>query len=425
MKVECPNCKKVLQAPDEWAGRKVKCPGCKKPIALPKGGAAEPELNLDLNSLEAIEDAGEALVFERKGKPLTLKQAQQAVATDKPPPKADPHVRTCSKCGQTLRSEDIYSDLMCRNCGATVPGAEIESKENLKAKYTSAMAGRMTTKVSFYTGFTSAAIYPLPAIANILLGMGIALATIALPLGGVLAFTESSSLNPINERGADGGGSAAWVGVFLTVMFIAQGIYFGAVGYYILIDTIRAVTAGNEQPPNLTWNVINLGAALGGYAALLAFYAIVLIALMGGIPTGMDDLASISAPWKLMVIALLTFGVPMNMIGLASSHAFDGLHPVKVFRSIARLLGHYTFLFLIVLLYLGFYVGLMWAVMSWAGPAIADAATHGIKNGLVKLLIGVCAWAVVMGLGFYFAYSIGRILGLFSRTYREEIEFEM
>ena len=115
----------------------------------------------------------------------------------------------------------------------------------------------------------------------------------------------------------------------------------------------------------------------------------------------------------------------MNMIGLASSHAFDGLHPVKVFRSIARLLGHYTFLFLIVLLYLGFYVGLMWAVMSWAGPAIAGAATQGIKNGIVKLLIGVCAWAVVMGLGFYFAYSIGRILGLFSRTYREEIEFEM
>ncbi len=45
MKVTCPKCSKVVQAPDEWAGRKVKCPGCKDMIKLPEsqdGAAIEP-----------------------------------------------------------------------------------------------------------------------------------------------------------------------------------------------------------------------------------------------------------------------------------------------------------------------------------------------------------------------------------------------
>jgi hypothetical protein len=37
---------------------------------------------------------------------------------------------------------------------------------------------------------------------------------------------------------------------------------------------------------------------------------------------------------------------------------------------------------------------------------------------------GLGAWAVVLGAGFYFAYSIGRILGLFSRTYNKSLNFE-
>jgi hypothetical protein len=414
-----------LQAPDDWAGRKVKCPSCKGVIALPKPSeeaAAAPAL--DLTSLSALEEAGEVIYQQRRGRRMTLAQAEAARAAEagEAAAPADPTLRTCPQCGQKVRSEDIYSDLMCRHCGATIPGAEVPGEG--RARYTGGMADRITTQVSFYTGFSSAFAYPIPAMMWILMGMGLALATIAVPLGVVLGFTAGAGLNPIAEK-ADYG----WVTIFLTVMFAAQGVYFGAVAYYCLIDTIRTTTAGAEQPPSLTWNVASLGTALAGYAALLGFYAgiilLLIVAYTGHLPRSASDFDVLTRPGSLIVLALLTFGVPMNMIGLSSSHPLDGLSPMRVFRSIGRLIGHYAFLFLIVLLYLGMYVGGTVAVMKWAGPAIQTAANKGMDAGFLSMLGGPLAWSVLIGLGFYFAYSIGRILGLFSRSYRESLDFDL
>jgi hypothetical protein len=117
--------------------------------------------------------------------------------------------------------------------------------------------------------------------------------------------------------------------------------------------------------------------------------------------------------------------VPMNMIGLSSSHALDGLNPVRTFRSIGRVGGHYFFLFLIMLLYLGMYIGGVALVMKWAGPAIMDAANKGMEVGFFKMLGGPIAWCVLIGLGFYFSYMIGRVLGLFARSYKEHLEFDL
>jgi len=68
--------------------------------------------------------------------------------------------------------------------------------------------------------------------------------------------------------------------------------------------------------------------------------------------------------------------------------------------------------------------GSMAAVLRWAGPAILRTAREGIKAGLASMLGGLAAWAVVLGAGFYFAYALGRILGLFSRTYKSNLQFE-
>src|SRR5262245_59078156 len=222
MKVNCPNCRRVLQVPDEWAGRKVKCPGCQKPVSIPAHTPGYEDLNVNFDSLESIESAGEALVFEKKAKPMTLKEAQAASGTKTIAAGSDPKIRACPKCGQKVRSEDIFVDLICRHCGGPIPGHELRDED--KGRYTSDMAGRMQTQTSFYTGFTGAAVYPLPGIAAILLGMAIALGAIAVPLLGILAFTSSSSLNEIN-KGAEN--ANAWVGLFLTIMFCIEGIYFG------------------------------------------------------------------------------------------------------------------------------------------------------------------------------------------------------
>ncbi len=424
MKVRCPNCGKVLRAPDEWAGRKAKCPGCKRPVPLPEDGSSSPDdgLGFDLGTLDSIESAGEAVVHERRAKPMTLKEAQ--AAAEPAPAATDPLIRSCPHCGQKVRVADPYTEVMCRHCGAGIPG--LEADRGKKAKYMDSMKNRIKTEVSFYTGFTSAALYPVPAISSILLGMGIALAIIALPVSGVLAFLSASALNPVAAKEQP---DLGWVGVFLTVMFVAEGVYFGSVGYYALIDSIRATTAGNEQPPQLTWNITKLGAALGGYAALVGFYLVVILLLPlasgRGFPPGREDIVVLSEPVNLIILALMTFSVPMNMIGLSSGHALDGLNPLRAAVSIGRVIGHYVFLFLIVLIYLGFYVGLMYAVMSWAGPAIMQAAREGIAAGYLNMLGGIAAWSLVMGAGFYFAYSIGRILGLFARTYKESLEFEL
>ena len=378
------------------------------------------------NKAQAIyfEDAGDFL-YRQKGKRLTLAEAQAQAGSAQStagPSKADPTIRICPHCGQKVKSEDIYSELICRQCNGSIPGADIVPET--KGRYTGGMADRIKTQVSFYTGFGSAFLYPIPGLVWILLGMGIALATIAVPLLAILAFTAGSGLNPIAEKQDLG-----WVGTFLSVMFAVQGIYFGAVAYYAMIDTIRTTASGGEQPPSLTWNVGNLGVALAGYLALIGFYigivAVMVAIKTGHLPTSMEDLNALGTPGPLIILALLTFCVPMNMIGLASSHALDGLNMVRVFRSIGQLIGHYIFLFLIVLIYLGMYVGGTIAVMKWAGPAIMNSAQKGMEAGLLPMLGGPAAWSVLIGLGFYFAYMIGRILGLFCRSFKEGIDFDL
>lgn len=427
MKARCPECRKSFKAPDEWAGKRVRCPACKKAITLPDTREND-NLGLDLASLGRIETAGEVVEFERPRRALTLREAQAAAAVAERAPREvptrrDPHLRMCPRCGQEVRVADIYTDVICKHCGAGIPGQEFDKGE--KAKYTDGMAGRMSSKVSFYSGFTSAVTYPIPGITHILIAIGIGLGAIALPLGGILAFLAASQLNEQAAR-VDFG----WVGPVMGIAFTIEGIYFSAVAYYLLIDTIRANTSGNESPPGLTWNVINLGAALGGYIILLVVYALLvsfLVMFNGGNfpPMSMADLERIMTPGNLMVLAVLTFGIPMNIIGLSSGTAMDGMHPAKVAKSIFNTIGHYTFLFLISLIAMGFFAGMMVALMKWAGPKMIAAIQQGVAEGVWEILFGLGAWAVVIGFAFYFAYAMGRILGLFARTYRESLEFEI
>ena len=409
MKLNCPSCSKSLNIPDKYAGKKVKCPSCEQPIRIPNAqpvpDAEADDGGFDLASLGDMESHGQAVVFERRGKPMTLKEAQAAQAsktaaeqTEKKP--TDPRMRICPRCQKKVTSNDIYVDLICSHCGAPIPGQELASEE--KARYLDSMANRMGKGVSFYAGFTGALIYPTRAITAIGLGAAIAVGTIAVPLLGILAFTQAGALNPLTaDESKD---SAAWVGMFLTVMFSVEAAYFGAVAFHVVIDAIRATTALNEQPPNLTWNVINLGAALGGYVALLFGYALVVLLMIGGVPTSADDFANLMKPLSLLILSLMTFSVPMNIIGLSSTTAMDGLHPVKVAKSIGKTIGHYFFLFLIVLIYLAINFGIMYGVMSWAGPKIEAAATRGLDAGFGNMLLGVLAWGIVIGSGFYFAY---------------------
>ncbi len=434
MKVVCPSCKKVVQAPDEWAGRKVKCPGCKQPVTLPRESeaAGSPDLHLDIRSLEAIETAGQPVVIERKGKPMTLKEAQAAEAAarsalQEAAARKDPCQRVCPGCGQTTFSPDIYCELICKYCGAAIPGVALEARE--RTSYTTDFEPTSRPE-TFYTGFTKAIGYPVTALPSIGAAMVIALAVVAVPMTAILLFTGAAGANEAVAEKTDFG----WVAVVLTVMFIAEGVYFGAIAYYMLIDSTRATTAGSDTAPEITWNPVSLGAALAGYAALLGFYALVVIILVffttGHLPSTAEDLAAgLMNPVSIVVLVLLTFSVPMNMIGMASANTWDGLNPARFGAAIARTIGHYIFLFLISIIYLAIYIGAMAAVLNWAMPMILKASRPApdasLSGTILTMLAGLGAWSVLIGVALYFACVIGRILGLFSRTYRERIGFEL
>lgn len=433
MKVSCPNCSKVLQAPDEWAGRKVKCPKCKSPITLPAGDptGGRSDIGFDLGSLEAIESAGQPVMVEqKKRKPMTMKEAQAAEAAAKAgqevgPTKADPTLRICPKCHQKARSEDLYSEIICRNCGAAIPGvSKVSDKGSYKTEFKSSRE-----ETTFYTGFTGALTYPIPALGSLAMAMLIALLVVAGPIVPILLFTGASSANTAVQEQADFG----WVGVAVAVMFIIEAIYFGAVGYSVLIDTIRTTSSGSDAPPDLTWNPASMGLALAGYVALVCVYAGIAAAItmvtVGSLPATPAEWEKLLTPQNIGILALLLLPVPMNMIGLASGNVWDGLNPARFGKAIGKTIGHYIFLFLILVILLGIYVGALSLVVNWAFPYIMDAAQRDEEAGLVtvilKMLMGLGAWAILIGVAIYFAYSIGRILGLFSRSYRDQLEFEM
>ena len=425
MKVTCKNCRKVVQPPDEWAGRKVKCPGCKQPIRIPNPDAerAEKDLGLNLASLEAIEAGGQALERDEESMPMTLAEAKAArEAQSGKKAVFDPAMRTCPSCFTKVRVEDLYAEVMCSNCGGGIPPTN--HKKVAGGGFKAADTGDKFL-TSFYGGFTTAAMYPLPAITSIFVAMAIALGTVAIPVSAMVALQSASASNEVAKEQPDVG----WVGYFITVMFVIQAIYLGSVAYYVLIDTIRTTTTGSDQPTSLTWSPVKLVSALGGYGALLGFYGVIasiLILIAGGsIPPGAEDIKLLGKPLSLIVLALITFGVPMNMIGLASAESVDGLNPKKVAMSVIHVAGHYTFLFLIFLIYLSINVAIMYGVMSLAGPKIMQAAREGIGKGYMNMLIGLGGWACVIGSGFYFAYSVGRVLGLFARSFKEDLDFEL
>jgi hypothetical protein len=432
IKIRCPRCGELLPVPEKFAGKAISCPACLRAIRIPKiEGPDEPaaERPVDFDSLEAIEGAGES-VAERKPprrKRMTLAQAKaaglepDALAKEKA---RDPNTRMCPQCGTLIHAPDPYIEILCTECNEPIPG--IPRTDVVDAKYAESLSQRIHHNVTFYTGFISASLYPLPALMYILLGLGVALAAIVVPAGIVVAFAAGSSLNPLAGKA-----ELSWVPWFVTGMFAIEGFYFGAINYHILVDSIRGTASGTETPPPLTFSITAIGDALLGYLAIGVYYLVILVLLLlkahGGlvIPESPADLYVLRTPGNLIILAVVTFMIPMNLIGLASGRMIDGLNPARVVRSILPVFGHYTFLFLIVTLYLFIYTGVMVAVMDWAGGAILHVVRNGIDEGLMPVASGLLAWAVVVAAGLFFSYVFGRLLGLFARTYKEHLDFDI
>jgi len=426
MKVSCPNCNKVLQAPDEWAGKTVKCPGCKQSINLPAIEEEADDRAFDLSSLEAIESHGQVVSAEpgKRRKPMTLKEAQAAAAqqaSGEQTESVDPQMRRCSRCGQTVRVEDLYGDIICRHCGNTISGLSLADDGVFPRD---PRGQQKKAEVSFYEGFTGAFAYPLSVMGSLVFAVLAAFAAALLVMMLVSAVAGRMSREPISAET-----DFSLIGLIVTAIFAVKGLYFGAVCFQFILDTIRGTVSGVKKPARPKWNPSKFGPSASGYPILVAFYALmVLLAIrvsQGTLPTRSEHLLSLTQPGSLVFFAVILFILPMSLIGLAGGRPMEGVHPVRLFVSIKNVMGHYFFLFIILTLHAIVYVGAVSAVLGWAGPAIMQALGKGLVGALVGMVPGLIAWAVLVGVGFYFACSLGRIFGLFASTYSDRIDFRL
>lgn len=100
VKVKCPSCEKVLNAPDKARGRAVKCPNCKNPVRIPAAKKKKP--------------AAEAGGFD------------DDFLSDLDLGKVEDHsARVCPRCG--AQADD--DDLECPACGADLATGQRASKK--------------------------------------------------------------------------------------------------------------------------------------------------------------------------------------------------------------------------------------------------------------------------------------------------------
>ncbi len=129
VKVRCPGCEKVLNAPDAARGKAVRCPECQAKVPVPADGVGAGGVGAR-KSASAEESAARKKPAKRKAsaedddffKQLDLSKAE------------DHSIRLCHKCGRKLQEEDVQ----CPGCGLDLITGESAKERALRGPDTSA-----------------------------------------------------------------------------------------------------------------------------------------------------------------------------------------------------------------------------------------------------------------------------------------------
>jgi len=456
MKVACPSCNKPLNVPDEWAGRTARCPFCKAAFTVPLAGSVGPKptppqpdapgadaeaAGEDGINLEALADleppAAPARPVDLPPPKPTRKRgpskAQPPSQKKTPPVIQTPDgkiYRVCPYCGHRIKTDDPNTEVLCSNCWQTVP-ALTPSEEEVVPEGQILIGGKGIYRdrtVGFYDGLVLALAYPLGAIDSIAFGAAIAAGIILIPAAALMGLVYILQQEPIYGHLVK---VPEWVRPAIVGTLLVELVYFAGVGYYALLDSIKSTLTGREKAPSLVWNLTTVTNSLISYICLVVFYAAtaaLALRLSGAdpfrIPANSQEFQKLFTPTSLILLASLTFFVPMSIIGMATARGFQGLNPFRVVRSIINTLGHYIFLYCIVLVYAGLYGVAVAAMLDYSGQTVVELIQSGLDQGLPKVALGVAVWALLIGAGFYGQYVLGRLLGLFARTFGHRLAFE-
>jgi len=422
MKLRCPRCQSKIAVPDGWAGRSIRCKGCNKSFRIPRPSQTiapvKMDAGLNLEDLASLERGTHAM-DEREAKEYS---GQLPIPETSAP---EPAARTCPHCKKEVTLKDPYVEALCSSCWQPIPAL---------VRATSGEAGfsgfaRPKAEIGFYSGLTSAFGYPFGASGSLLASVVAAVGVILLPVAGAVgvAFAVEQGKTGLANQAPlyFSGVQKAFVGfVLLEVLF------FLAVGVHAFLDVVRTTAIGTDRPPELVWNPSQWGSSIVAYVALLAYYALfALVALWLSnrgefhFPTTMAELRGRLTPGVLLVAAVFTFVVPMHLIGIATSSIIRGLNPVNVGKSIAATHVNYVFVFLLVAVYAVMFGLAFSGVVGWFAGVLERTSVAAGAGNVVQAAFGLLSWGAVIGFGFYGIYFLGRLHGLFARTFRKQLAF--
>ena len=427
MKLHCPRCEKKLSIPDKYAGKAIRCPACNRAFQVPKpqaaiagpGGGA-----LDLEGLAAL---------ERKASQV----GEEELATMKAAPTDDGHVakpgeRICPQCSKVTPVQDIYVEVLCSHCWTPIPGVSVGDGYNTgEAKLVGYKGSIAKSSVSFYNGLATAMGYPTQAIGSLLVAVLVAIGVILLPVGLMTAMASALAQSQVGTESGVQAADLSGAQIVLRSLFAAEVLFFSAVGVHAFLDVVRTTSVGQEQPPSLTWNPASWGASIVGYVSLLGYYLVmtyvVLFIATGGnveVPTSLEEAEKVFSDKNVVIgMVLISFVVPMNLMGLGLGRIGQALNPVNVLKSIGKTHVHYLFLVTMLCVYGALTLMAFVAILKWFIPEIDKMAAGAGAGQLGTVSAGLLAWGMVMGFVFYAMYALGRLHGLFARTYRTKLLF--
>ncbi len=426
MKLHCPRCEKKLSIPDKFAGKAIRCPACNRAFNVPKpqvalsgpGGAA-----VDLENLAAL---------ERGSSQMGEEELAGAKMADHSKAKAKPGERTCPQCNKITEVQDIYVEILCSHCWTPIPGVSVGDGYDVGDTKLVGYKGSIATgSVTFYNGLATAMAYPIQAIGSLLVAVLVAIGIILLPVAMMTAVGQTAEQSAVGTIEGVKQADLSGVQMLLRSVFLVEVLFFSAVGIHALMDVIRTTAIGEEKPPSLSWHPSQWGKSMVGYVCLLGYYlvmtyVVVFIANSGTvqIPYSLEEAQTIFSNQNVIIgMVIISIVIPMNLIGLALGEIGQALNPVNVLKSIGKTHVHYLFLVIMLCVYGTICGAAFFGILTWFLPKV-DAMAQGAGSGeLGSVALGLLAWGLVMGFTFYSMYALGRIHGLFARTYRKHLLF--
>ncbi len=429
MKVRCPRCQQKLGVPDKYAGRAIRCSACNRAFTVPKAKIATSgpgaDSTLDLEGLAKLESQTTEMDSEE------LAEAHASATSNQAGP-GGPPARTCPNCGKQTPVDDLSVEVLCSHCWQPIPALAAGDAYEMGDTKLVGYKGTAKGSVGFYDGLTSAFSYPFQALGSLFTAVLIAVGVILLPVMVMTAVAQAAEQSNVGTAAGIQKADLGGVQIILRALFAAEVLFFSAVGIHAFLDVIRASSVGNETPPGLNWNPSQWGKSIVAYGALVVYYAImtyvVLFLASGGppeIPLSVEAATNLlTQPGVIVGLILISFIVPMNLVGLALGSVSQGLNPGNVVKSILKTHFHYLFLVALVCVFGAMALAAFLGILEWFLPQVDKMITgSGEEGGLLNVAAGMGAWGAVIGFVFLAVYVLGRLHGLFARAYRKKLLF--